>query len=268
MHTLTLHPSSKSIPPINSKRLPIQILITRKKQHRGRHILIPPRPPRNNLISILLLRNLALLLLISRLLGRHLARENARRDTVHPDLQPIGRNLLGKHAVHVDRRRLGRVIREMVLRLLNHAADAADVDDGAGPAVLLIRGLLQQGEEARGDVEDGRDVCAVRLGPVFEVGGGVVEEAGLHVLRGVALDFEGGAGDAGVVDEDVEGGFLGLDFFEELVDVGFLGDVCDDGDDGAGDVLAVGLDGVVELGLVAGGDVDFCAVGGEGLGCH
>jgi hypothetical protein len=60
-----------------------------------------------------------------------------------------------------------------------------------------------------------------------------------------------------IVDEDVEEAVLALDLLDELVDVGFLGHVALQGDDLAGNVLAMdGLDGL-ELLEGAAHDVDL-----------
>ena len=51
-------------------------------------------------------------------------------------------------------------------------------------------------------------------------------------------------------------------------DGGFGGYVCGEGDYGAGDVGAVERGYGLEFFFGAAYDVDFCAVDGEGLGCH
>lgn len=70
------------------------------------------------------------------------------------------------------------------------------------------------------------DVCAVDALPVFESCGAVIEEGFLSFLGVLVLGFMAGfAGDACVVDQDGEMGFLGLEFGDRSVNVCFVGDV-------------------------------------------
>lgn len=104
-------------------------------------------------LGVLVLGDVALLELI-RLAGSHLGRKDARGEAVDADLVTILLDLRGEHARKVDSGALGGVVGEVVLGDLDHAGDGCDVEDGTGPALMAICGLLQERQEGsyNGDV--------------------------------------------------------------------------------------------------------------------
>lgn len=79
----------------------------------------------------------------------------------------------------------------MVLHRLDLSRHGADVEHHARPAVRLLRGLLQEWQEAGGHEVDLRDVGAVDVVPVLECGVLIVEEVLLHLLGGGGFVLEG-----------------------------------------------------------------------------
>ena len=141
-----------------------------------------------------------------------------------------------------------------MLRRLGDAGDGGDVDDRARPAVGEFGGGLEEGEEGGGHEVDLRDVGAVDVVPLPERCLLVVEEVLGHFCGGLGFSGLRVHVDAGVVDEDVKALVFARDLADEALDVGFRGDVGGDGDDGAGDVLAVDFDDSLELLFGAAGD--------------
>lgn len=133
---------------------------------------------------------------------------------------------------------------------------------------MLLTALLQQRQESSGGEVQARDVRVVRRVPVLKRSILVIEEVLLHLLCRIGFDLERVAGDTSVVDENAEAVLSGGVLLVELLYALLVTDVGLDGDDLAGDVLAVLLDDGIELLLCAAGDVDLCAVDGEGLGGH
>ena len=266
-HHHLLLPRSQQIPAIHHDNLPIQILIRRREQHRARHVPIMPRPPRRDLALELLLLKMALLVRPA-LARRHLARIHARRDGIDAHLEPVVGDLEGQQLGEVVGRALGRVVGEVVLRRLGDAGDGRDVDDRARVAVLLLRRRLQEGQEGGRHEEELRDVGGIGVAPLLERGVFVVEEVARHFFCGLGFGALRVHVDAGVVDEDAEALFLGRDLVYQALDVVLVRDVGGDGDDFAGDVLAMHLDDALEFLFRAAGDVHFGAVDGEGLHAH
>ena len=231
----TLLPQSRTrinrIPPIHHEIHPIEILIRHTKQHRLRHILLPPRPSRRHLLLELPLRDLTLLVLPA-FPRRHLTREHARRDRVNSDLDPIVRRDLGREQLRqVDRRAFTRVVGEVVLRGLDEAGDGGDVDDGPGVAGVQVGCFGEEGEEGGGHEEELRDVGGVGGRPHLDGLVRVVEEVGGQFGGGGGFGCLAVEGDAGVVDKHVEGLLAGGDVGDEVLNRGFGGYVGGDGDD-------------------------------------
>lgn len=175
-------------------------------------------------MPILVLRYRALLVLIA-LLGRHLAREDARGDGVDADLDTVVGDLRGEHAGEVVGGGLAGVVGVVVLGFEHDAGDGGDVDDGGGEARGQFARLLQQGQEGGGHEVELRDVGLVDVGPVVELGGFVVEEVLLEFLGGRVAALLGVGLDAGVVDEDGEA-FLARGYLiNEALNVFLAGDV-------------------------------------------
>ena len=168
----------------------------------------------------------------------------------------------------MDRRGLAGIVREVVLARLHDSTNRTDIDHGARPPIRLLRRLGQQRQEGQRHEVNLRHVRPVRVRPGVEGFGRVVEEVGFHFVGGGGLGLLGVECDADVVDEDVEAFLFRGNLVVEAGDFGFGADICGDGDDGARDVLAVGLGYSVEFLGGAAADVDFGAVGGESLGCH
>jgi len=168
----------------------------------------------------------------------------------------------------VYRRGFAGVVAEVVLRALDQPADAAGVDRGSGPPGVALCAGLQEGEEGGGHEEGAGDVGGVGVGPVREGGLFGVEEVLLHLLGGAGFCGDGGAVDAGVVDEDAEALLARGDFLDELGYVGLFGHVGDEGDDLSFDVVVVLVYDGGELGRGGPRDVNFCAVHSQGLRDH
>lgn len=141
----TLQASGKRIAAVHRQRLAIEVLIDGEEQDGLRHVLVLAWPLRRHLF-VLALFDVALLVGPAAV-GCHLAGEDARRDRVDADLHALARDLRRQHPVQVDRSAFGRVVGEVVLRRLHHAADGADVDDGPAPARVPLGALLQEREE-------------------------------------------------------------------------------------------------------------------------
>jgi len=109
---------------------------------------------------------------------------------------------------------------------------------------------------------------AVSVNPVLDVGVGVVEEVGLHLLGALGLGGEGVGADTGVVDQNADALLLLLDLVVDAGNVLLLGDVSLDGVDGTWNTLAVLLGDSLELLHGAANDVDLGTVDGEGLSGH
>lgn len=148
----------------------------------------------------------------------------------------------------------------MCLGFEDGAGDGGDVYDGAGEAFVVLCCCFQERKEGGGHEVELGDVGAIGSLPILEGCGFIVEEVLLEFLACFAVRSLLGGGDTGVVDEDAETFLAGGDFFDEVCDVGFGGDVGHEGDDFAGDVLAVLFDDGVELLFRAADYVDFGAV--------
>lgn len=156
------------------------------------------------LLLDLLVRQLALVALLVPRLGRHLAREIARRDAVdaHVGLLEFRGHELGE----VDGGAFGGVVGEVSLRVAHDAAHAADDDDGGGAVRVVglqrVRGgggglgSLQEREEGDGSEVDGGDVRVEHGGPF---GGRFGGPEGRRELGGIGRFGDAfGAGDASV----------------------------------------------------------------------
>lgn len=208
---------SQDVAAVDHDRLPIEILVRGREEHRTRHILVLARPARRHLLLVLLPGDKALLLLIA-LPRSHLTGKHPRGDIIYADLQFGRANLMRQHLGQMDRRRLGCIVRKMMLRDLDNPRDRRDVDYRAGPAVLLLGPLGQQRQERRGGEEQLRHVCPEHVLPFLGLGGRVVKQAlpqlgGLLVLHCLRV-----AGDSGVVDQDGEMRFARGDLLHELLD--------------------------------------------------
>jgi hypothetical protein len=96
----------------------------------------------------------------------------------------------------------------------------------------------------------------------------VIKHILLHFFGGLGFSLLGVARDSGVVDEDTETFFAGLDFLYELRNLALRGDISGYGDYLASDVLAVCLNDGIKLLFSTPDDVDFGTIDGKGLGCH
>ncbi|KAI7001962.1 NAD(P)-binding protein [Hortaea werneckii] len=249
--TLFVIPSSSSLltllrnhiqnPTIDSQNLTINILILGQEQHTHAHLLIlaPAHQRHMALIRDLLRGQMALLVLVA-LLGRHLAGEVARGDGVDADAGLL--ELRGHELGEVHGGGFGRVVGEVALR---------------------------EGEEGEGGEVDACDVGVEGRLPVryaFTFPELLLQVAGVCFVR---LSF--GSGDPGVAHEHVDVGLLLRKLVDDPLEVFFLGDVAGtEGDDGAAAFSGrvVGLGGFLESFYAAPRDVDFGAVGSEGLGGH
>jgi hypothetical protein len=122
-----LLPNLNKIPAINRDILPIQILTACTEQHRSSHIHIPSGPLRRQR-PLLILGHFALLILITRLLRRHLTWEDSRSNGVDADLETRTLDLGREDLVEVDDGAFGGVVRGVSLGDAHHAGDGGDVD--------------------------------------------------------------------------------------------------------------------------------------------
>lgn len=142
----SLHTSRKRIASVDRKVLTIEILIGDGKQGTLGHIDIATGTTGRNLVGVLLLGDVALLVLV-RLAGSHLGRENTRGEAVDAYLVSVARDFRSQHAGEVDGRAFGGVVGKVVLSYLNHSADGGDVQDGARPSLVPLGRLGQKRQE-------------------------------------------------------------------------------------------------------------------------
>lgn len=121
--------------------LAVKILAASNKENGLSHVSVVARSAGRKTL-FLLLGHLRLLVVVSALLRSHLRRKHAWSNAVDSDLDIVLGNLRRQHPVEVNRRRLARVVRKVVLRDLNMTRNTADVDDGARPAMLRLGGLF------------------------------------------------------------------------------------------------------------------------------
>ena len=215
-------------------------MIGQSKQDCIPHIPIIPWSPRWNL-GILFLGQLALLIRTTLAARRHLGRKHSRRDTIDSDLE-AGLPDLGREKLRqVDRGPLGSIVSEVVLGPLHEARDGGDVKNGARIAVLVFCRLLQQRQERSAQEVDLADVGPVHLLPHFEGLVFGVEDVLLDFFGRCSLGLVGRTCDAGVIDEHAETFLLLFELRDETLDIVFTGDVGGQGNDLAGDVLAICL---------------------------
>ncbi|TLS27200.1 hypothetical protein PpBr36_04903 [Pyricularia pennisetigena] len=206
------------------------------------------------------------LVLLVRLARRHLARENARRDLVDPDLGLDQQRR--QHARQVHGGGLGSRVRRLAHgAALHQPADGGHVDDLGRVARRLGPGLAEKRDEGRRHEVVRRHVGPERLVPRRRVrregvGRCVVGLAGAAELGLVV------SRDAGIVDQEVDA--LGLLFAHLAGQADALvlgGDVARQSNDlaRAGGVF---LDHIVQRFLASAGDVDLGAVGLQGLCDH
>jgi len=62
--------------------------------------------------------------------GRHLRREDPRRDSVHADFDTRSTELLSHHLIELAGGGLGNVVLHLVLGDVGDSGDGGDVDDG------------------------------------------------------------------------------------------------------------------------------------------
>jgi hypothetical protein len=110
--------SSKGVTSINSKVLTVEVLVRDGKQHRIRHVAVVAWSLRRDLALELLLGDLRFLVLV-RLLGGHLRREDTGCKRVDADLEAVFLDLVCEHAVEVDSGSLAGVVVGMVLGCLS-----------------------------------------------------------------------------------------------------------------------------------------------------
>jgi hypothetical protein len=147
-----------------------------------------------------------------------------------------------------------------MLRRFHLARYGRDVNDCAGPSMLLLTCFLQHRQEGGTHEVALADVRPVDVVPVLKSGAFVIEEILPHLLRGAGLGLECLGVDAGIVDEDVENLLLGGELVVELGDFFLLGDVASDGNNFARDILAVGIGYSLEFLFCAAADVNLGSV--------
>jgi len=144
----------------------------------------------------------------------------SRRDDIDPNLCILERRR--QHPAHMRKRSLTRRIRKLsIARPLHGARNRARIYDTAGISILrILLPFCQQWQECHGHEEAANDVglvgvepgLHVRLEEVLGDGNGVLHVGGAvgGKLRGIV------AGDAGIVDEEVDAVGLFLShFFDE-----------------------------------------------------
>jgi hypothetical protein len=145
--------------------------------------------------------------------------DSPRRDTINAD--PRLRKLPTHHPTQMRRRRLGRIIRKMRLRMPHHATHTANHDHAR--RVALLEPLLQQRQERHRAEEHRGHVRVVRLVPgVGRLRGPVVRGEFVGV-GGFRVAF--GTWDARGGDEEREVGFAGGEVLGEVGEVVFGGHV-------------------------------------------
>lgn len=162
----------------------------------------------------------------------------------------------------------GSVVGKVGLGFENGAGDGGDVYDGAGEAFDVLCCRFQEGKEGGSHEIELWDVGAIGCLPILEGSGFIVEEILLEFFACLAVGSLLGGGDAGVVDQYAETFLARGDLLDEICDIGLGGDVGDEWDDFAGDVLAMLFDDGLELLFSAAYDVDFRSVDREGLRRH
>jgi len=111
---------------------------------------------------------LALVLLIA-LPGRHLTRENPRRNRVHPDLAILERRR--QHTAQMRKCRFRRRVRELPVGTALHGArDGRDVDDLRCVAGRDFAAFGEEREEGHAHEVVCHDVCAVGFHPLLVFG--------------------------------------------------------------------------------------------------
>jgi len=247
--------------------LPVEILVRSGKEDRVRHVPIISWSLRWQL-TILLLRQLALLIILA-LPRRHFTWEHSRSNGVDTDLDALVRDLGRQHLGQVVGSRLAGIIGEMALGLEHDSGNGGDVDTSAGVPLDVIRGAGEERKEGAGHEVDLGDVGLVLGCPVVEGLALGVEEVVAELLGVLACgrDLAGGL-DAGVVDQDAEVLFAGLDLLGETQDIFLVGDIANERDDLAGDAFAVGFDDGLQLIFGTADDIDLGPVDSEGLCDH
>jgi hypothetical protein len=132
----------------------VSVLVASEVQRGLRHIRFSTgTTSRDTLLFAIVFssRDLALVLLI-RLVRRHLARENARRNGIHTDVHTRPAKLLCQKVSELNGRRFGGIVVEVVLRGAGNAGDGGDVDD-AGTEVGPSRACCAQKWEEGGGHE-------------------------------------------------------------------------------------------------------------------
>lgn len=154
---------------------------------------------------------------------------------------------------------LGCVVGEMPLCVLHLSAHGRDGDDAGAEArqrALGLNGSLQEWQESDGGEVDACDVCVVSVVPVLDAL--VLPELLLQVTGVVVLGLGFGAGNSSSADEQVDVLLLGLEVFDESLEVVLLGDIgWADGDDGTAVVRVVGLCCLLERLCTTASDVDL-----------
>jgi hypothetical protein len=137
---------------------------------------------------------------------------------------------------------LAGVVLWVMLHRLDLPGHGRNVKHSSRPSLGLLRRFLKQRQEAGRHEVDLRNVRPIHIIPVLECSVLSREHVLLHLLGAGRFGLESLCGYSGVVDQDIQVGFLLGDLIVELRDVILFGNVGCNGDDLAGDVLAVGLD--------------------------
>jgi len=130
-------------------------------------------------------------LILTTLTLSHLRREDTGSDGVDTNLKAVVADLEAENLSKVNNGCLRGIVGKVVLSSLDDSADRADINDTAREAVLVFGSLLEQRQEAHGHEEALRDVGLVGIGPVLNVGVGVVEKVSLHLLGSLGLGLHG-----------------------------------------------------------------------------
>ncbi len=203
--------------------LAIQILAADCEQDSRRHVPIISRSLSWQ-TALVLLGHLTLLVVVA-LLRRHLAWEDAGSNAVYTDLEARFGHLGREHFVEMDLGGLGGVVGEVSLGDAHKTRDAGDVDDAARVPILVLRSLLQEGEEAGGHEVRADYVGGVDGRPLFDRCR--IEQILAQLLGRVGRRLGLGGCNPSVVDQDAEALLAGLDLLDDFpLMVSHPGQIC------------------------------------------